>query len=130
MAKKFTHYLGIDFGASKLGLAFAESETKIAVPLKIIKLADFSIEIAKVIADYKIETIVVGWPSAKFATTNQVQIKNFVKKLEAEFGLPVFLEDERMTTQGATRFKTDGQDDAVAAALILQSFIDQKHAGV
>ena len=60
---------------------------------------------------------------------------NFQKKLEQELNIPVYLQDERLTTKSATdtlimgnvsRKKRKKVVDSLAATIILQSYLDRK----
>ena len=60
---------------------------------------------------------------------------DFKKKLESELNIPIYLQDERLSTKSATdiliqgnmsRKKRKGVIDAVAATIILQSYLDRR----
>ena len=87
--------------------------------------------------DDGLEAVVVGWPRRLDGTpTDQTPIvEAFVRKLEAEIGVPVILQDERLTSHEAeARLATRERDwrkrkqklDAAAAAVILQDYLDHR----
>lgn len=119
--------LGLDWGESKIGLAIGSSEARVASPFKIIKNDNQTINIIKEICQEKeIKEIVIG----KLRDKN----KKFNKFIESVGGLGVSveLEDERLTSKMAGRLSRDlkGQDDAAAASLILQSWLERKNRSV
>lgn len=125
-------FLGVDYGGRKLGLAVAEGA--LAVPLRTVRYAtrrELREAIAQACADYDIRTIVVGIPTPFHGGTNaQVEtVEEFVAWLRREVTIPVLTEDERLTTAFAKRLMRDwkgkADDDAIAAALILQSYIER-----
>ncbi len=135
--------LGIDFGTKKIGLALAEG--KLAVPLRVIRAASakpqaaswrrqLREEIHRVCGEYDVRTIVVGVPRPlRGGASAQTKVaEEFVSWLRREMTTPVVTEDERLTTAFAKRLMRDwkgkADDDAVAAALILQTYIEC-HAG-
>lgn len=116
-------YLGIDYGAAKIGLAKAFSETGIATPFRIIKHTPTLVQdIGTIVKAESIDTIVVGYPYSLSGKTNpQTAIVDvFVASLKI-LGVPVVIADERFTSRGAV---SKGADDASAAALMLQTYLD------
>lgn len=88
----------------------------------------------KVIDDYGVIEMVVGLPLRMSGQegTQAEKIREFVAIIEKEFGLPVHLMDERLTSVEANRVlresemsikKRAGAVDRLAAVLILQSFL-------
>ncbi len=88
----------------------------------------------KVIEDYGVIEMVVGLPLRMSGQegTQAEKIREFVAIIEKEFGLPVHLMDERLTSVEANRVlresemsikKRAGAVDRLAAVLILQSFL-------
>jgi len=127
-------YLGLDWGKSKIGLAIGSDETKIASPILIEKKIDESFfeKLKYIIADEGIEKIILGKPV--YFNSDNVVSAEFEKFLESlkQLGIEIVLEDERLTTKlvGSIRknfeVKNDGADDDIAAAAILQSYLDKR----
>lgn len=116
--------LGIDFGEKKIGLAI--SEGMLAEPLGIISITNDQLPIIKLCQREKIEQIVVGLPEGRLAA----RVKKFASELAKLTGLPVEFQDETLTSQDAiAKMKEIGKkikdEDAIAAALILQSYLDK-----
>ena len=117
--------LGIDFGKRKVGLAI--SSGSVAVPLVILEnnigMMD---ELKKIIEQEKIVKIILGLPTGLQNQTTQAteEVLVFQKDLENNIDIPVETFDERLTSQQAQRMGSGSQDDAHAAALVLQSYID------
>jgi putative Holliday junction resolvase len=127
-------YLGLDWGKSKIGVALASSEMRIASPILIFKyknLAEVKTVLEKLIAEEDIEKIVVGKPLKLSGRENFAQEFIDFSTLIEGFGKEVFYEDERMSTKAFTSLnrqfdvKNDGNDDAGAAATILQGYLDR-----
>lgn len=117
-------YLGIDYGEAKIGLAVSDGE--IAEPLGTISHIS---QIGQICQRNEITKIVIGISENKMAE----KTKKFGKELENLTGLPVVYQDETLTSQMAVkkmvesgkakmRRRIDGH--AVAAALILQDWLD------
>ena len=118
--------LGIDYGQAKIGLAI--SADSLALPLKIIKNTDdLQEEIKKIIETEGIDLVVVGLPLGKMGeeTDSSARARSFAKNLQKSLPVPVELFDERLTTAQTKSLGVKGDDDAHAASLILQSFIDR-----
>lgn len=124
------NYLGIDYGKNKIGIAIAP-EGILAVGHSIIYNDKNLIEnLAHIISSNEIETIVVGLPismSGKKSASTDLTLE-FIEKIKKIFPTnKVFSYDERMTSQEAKRnISSRKQDDAEAARIILQGFLDKQ----
>jgi len=116
--------LGIDYGSSKVGLALADLETKVAVPLEAVEPNQLNDKISELIESEGLEKIVVGLPlNMAGKESNQTkEVKSFIAKLKAKLNIDIDVEDERLSTAQAQK---SGKDDAVAAMYILQSYVDR-----
>lgn len=123
-------YLGIDWGLKNIGLAISEGE--IASPLKTLSVNSFEDAIAKVVGvieDEIADLIIIGNPEGKMGEI----VKKIAKRLKAE-GFEVILADETLSTQAAQKTmiemglsqKERQNDNSVAAAIILQRYLDEK----
>lgn len=126
--------LGIDYGDKKIGLAFGDSTVDVAVPLDVVpNMGDDTIRVfAKRVTSEDIDAIVVGVPLSTGAHHSSEQLdkaRAFIRKLEAAVAIPVIEEDESFTTQDSIRLQREegaqGDEDALAAMLILQSFMSR-----
>ncbi|NBS41087.1 Holliday junction resolvase RuvX [bacterium] len=129
--------LGIDYGDKKIGLAFGDSTVDVAVPLDVVpNMGDDTIRVfAKRAKTEDIDAIVVGVPLSTGEHHSSEQLdkaRAFIKKLEAAVAIPVIEEDESFTTADSIRLQREegakGDEDALAAMLILQSFMS-RHGG-
>lgn len=127
-------YLGVDFGKSKIGLAIADEETKIAFSFDTLKNdGEFWKNIQKICQCERVKTIVVGTPSYEINQDGAEAVKKFAKKMKKEIGVRVELENEMFTTKMAQAgLKEKGEknvakkDDSAAARIILQSWLDRQ----
>ena len=122
--------LAIDYGQAKVGLAV--SSGFLAHPLKVIRYKtteELVNEVRAVIEEEQIEMIIVGLSSGEIAA----EARKLGDSLTKVTGLPVRFEDETLTTKdvqektieaGMNRKKRKNMEDAFAAALILQSYLD------
>lgn len=122
--------LGIDYGRRKVGLALGNG--KVAQPLKTLRWTDRTklySQIEKIVTEEKVEKVVVGVSEGEMAKESI----DFAKELEGELEVGVFLADETLSTKDAQRLsreagikrkKRKNMEDAYAAAIMLQSYLD------
>jgi putative holliday junction resolvase len=103
------------------------------------KRLDFG-QLQKVIHDYNVTEIVVGYP-LRMSGAEGIQsdkMKLFAEELHKKFKMPVHLCDERLTSAQANRVLRDSEMsikrrgevvDRLAAVLILQSWMDMRERG-
>ncbi|MFH0955657.1 MAG: Holliday junction resolvase RuvX [Candidatus Falkowbacteria bacterium] len=129
MNKKLIKYLGIDWGEKRIGLALADSETKIATPFKTVENVD---EVVRTVEDERIDVVVIGKPvrimNYKLLITNE-EYNKFIENLKDKINVPIELVDERLSSKAADALigtkKTKSNRDEIAAMLILQSYLDR-----
>ena len=124
--------LGIDYGRSKIGLAIAEGS--LADPIKVIRYSDTKIltdQLIKFINEEGIEKVVFGVSEGEMGKES----KNFSVNFRKIVKIPVETFDETLSTQDAQRMSMEagiGQkkrhqmEDAYAAAIMLQNYLDFK----
>jgi len=131
--------LSIDYGTSRVGFAVSDPLHIIATPLKTIKNKsnqDLLKQIGLIVKEYAIKSIVLGLPlGLNGKETKQTQtVKLFSETLEKN-NYKVIFEDERLTTvlakkeiikQKISTGKNKSLIDQVAAAFILQNYLDKK----
>lgn len=134
-------YLGLDLGTKTLGISISDKTGMIASSLTILRhneeydsLLDALEEIIK---DNEVEGLVLGLPKNMNNTIGEraeIALK-FKDMLEERFKLPVYMQDERLSTVEAenilltndtSRKKRKKVIDSVAATIILQGFLDRK----
>lgn len=130
--------LGFDFGEKRLGVAVGETATRLAHPVATLAgeaTAARLDAVARLVAEWRPAGFVVGLPRHADGGPHEVArlAGKFARRLEARFGLPVAFVDETLTSADAeSRLReagARGRDrsalDAHAAALILQSYLDE-----
>ncbi|MHC4657011.1 MAG: Holliday junction resolvase RuvX [Planctomycetota bacterium] len=132
-------YLAIDYGNKRTGLAICDAAETIVSPLKVIhSQKDLLKKIKVIVGAEKVEAIVLGLP-LNMDNSQGPQAKlvlKFADQLKAHIDIPLHFQDERLSTFGAeeklaaadfTRNKKKKRLDAVAAAQILEAFLEQRH---
>jgi putative Holliday junction resolvase len=129
--------LGLDIGDRRIGVALSDPEGILASTLAVVERKEDSLAIRAIIDiinQKQVEQIIVGLPRSLDGGLGwQVnKVKRFVRRLSRYTKVPVAYRDERLTTVMAQRLKRlsggkkgRGGDDAQAAALILQSYLDE-----
>lgn len=148
-----SHILGVDFGKAKIGLAIADSETRIAFGYGVLKNDKKILEkLAEIVKKEGINKIILGntesSPPAKegirgvvfsaqqkplrLSGTSPWQGRRFGELLKEKFNIPVEFQSEIFSTQQAERnLKEKGAkrikrfDDQEAARIILQSWLEK-----
>lgn len=134
-----TRSLGLDIGDRWIGVAMSDPQGILASPLTIIRRTDESSGINAILAiidQNQVGMVVAGLPlSMNGSIGSQAEkVQGFVQELSAHTKVPIEYRDERLTTVEAqrlmkmTRKGRKDRDDAVAAALILQEYLDEKIA--
>ena len=133
--------LGLDYGSKTVGVAVSDGEFSFALPVETIKrdsenkLRRTLARIEELIKEYEACGLVLGLPVNMDGSAGERAEKTleFKEKLEARTGLPVYLQDERLTTQeaeeelyemGVKRCDMKKYVDQVAAACILQDYLN------
>ena len=136
-------YLAVDYGTKRIGLAICDELEIAASPLAQIRArarGNFSADaqaVVQVTAEYDVAEYVVGLPYNMDGSLGpQAQLcQRFAKALGQITAKPVHLFDERLTSEaakaklldtGLTSKKRRARTDMIAAAVILQSFLDAK----
>jgi putative Holliday junction resolvase len=131
--------LGIDYGTKRVGLAHGD-EIGVATPLPALTDADEAArwrKLGELIRQRRITDLVLGYPYNMDGTVGfkAKEVDAFAARLKAEFGLPVHLVDETLTSAEAEAsiakkdrraVRDTGLVDSRAACLILQDFLDQQ----
>src|SRR3990167_5312488 len=123
-------FLGIDYGAKRVGIALGDSNGGMAFPRTVLPNNKKLISAIKELCDKEHITEIVLGESLDYKMKPNVimeKITLFKKELEDAIGLPVHFEREFMTSAAAEHLQGKGEMiDASAAALILQSYLDKK----
>jgi len=132
--------LALDHGTKRVGLALSDELQTIAQPLGFFSpkpMADFLAHIRKVINEKSVEEIIVGMPRNMDGSygPSAEKVQRFLAILQKEISLPIKTWDERLTSAQANRALVDAdvrrsdrkeKTDAVAAAILLQSYLNSK----
>jgi len=132
--------LGLDVGDRRIGLAISDPNGQVAVPLRTLHRTaqDGAVDaIAALVAEENVEAIVVGLPLRLdgSAGSQAESVQEFVRQLLPAVNVPVTLWDERLSTvQAEQLLRRDGppsrkrkaEQDALAAAIILQGYLDSR----
>jgi putative Holliday junction resolvase len=132
-------FLGIDYGTRRIGLATGD-ELGVATPVPALVEAELAVRrqaLAALVRQRRIDEIVLGYPLNMDGTAGYKakEAEALAAELRAEFGLPVHLVDERLTShiaeQGMNQkqlreIRAKGIIDSRAAAVILQDYLDQR----
>lgn len=134
-----TRRLGLDIGDRRIGVAMSDPQGILASPLTIINRTDEPSDINAILAiieQNQVGVVVVGLPlSLNGSIGPQAEkVSGFVRELSKHIKVPLELRDERLTTVSARRLMkmtkkgSKVRDDAMAAALILQGYLDERIA--
>lgn len=127
------HFLGVDFGQAKIGLALADEETRMAFAYDTFKNdKDFMDKLREIVEQEHVKAIIMGVTRYGGDPTNADEKIKFGEKIEKELGIAVMFQDEMFTTKMAhENIKMRGgrniaeTDDKEAARIILQSWLDR-----
>jgi putative holliday junction resolvase len=123
--------LALDYGAARTGVAVSDASGTIARPVCVVSKAatDAGLaEVARLVAAHEAERVVVGLPLTLRGEHGKqaAETELFVTALRAVVAVPVETADERFTTALAQRFGGSAPEDAVAAAHLLQGWLDRE----
>ena len=137
--------LALDIGERRIGVAAADDRTRVAIPIDTITVEGDPVEaIARLVQEQRADELVVGLPlSLSGAVGPQAQrVQALVDALSARLSIPVYTWDERLTSVEADRRLPPGRRrrkggrpalagsrDALAAAIILQAYLDSGTPG-
>jgi putative Holliday junction resolvase len=129
--------LALDVGDKRIGVAISDPGQVLARSLKVIQRSrqqDFA-AVARLVKKYEVERVVVGYPRSLDGTAGEQaeKVERYAAGLAESLTVPVLLWDERFSTVSAERLmreaglrgkKKQERVDAVAAAVILQDYLD------
>ncbi|MCL2575349.1 MAG: Holliday junction resolvase RuvX [Defluviitaleaceae bacterium] len=137
--------LGLDYGDRRIGVAVSDGLGWTATALKTIErknpndLKDSIEEIGRIVSEYSIQYVVLGYPKNMDGTEgeNCRKVATFKDKLQKAYpNLQIEFFDERLTTARAHQIfnevgikvknKGKGSIDKLAAQIILQGYLDMR----
>lgn len=128
--------LGLDVGDKRIGVAVSDETALIATPLRVVKRGSGDrAEIGRMVAEWNANRVVVGLPTGLSGREGPqaTAVRAYADALAVALDVPVTYWDERLTTAiaeralieaGHRRAERKERIDAVAAAIILQSYLD------
>ena len=131
--------MAIDYGIKRIGIAMTDIMQITASPFDTIDSFSIKKNAAKIVEIAKnndVETIVVGIPINMNGTEGEMAetVRMFIEEIKVLCAIPVAAVDERLTTAQAERMlieegdvsrdKRKGLKDRLAAAFILQTYLD------
>jgi putative Holliday junction resolvase len=132
--------LAVDHGEKRIGVALSDETATIATPLKVVEHVSRAIDAAQV-ADLAVQNnvslIVIGQSFDEDGNPNPAgrRAGRFADELKNQTSIPIELWDESFSTQdarsarielGVSRKKRAGHQDAFAAVVILQSYLESR----
>lgn len=144
--------LSIDYGRERMGLAIADASAKLAQPLSTMERVNRNEDMRRLrelIRVHSVRQIVVGLPLKLDGTRGEMaeEAERFARRVQKQFGVPVELVDERLTSWEAERLLEETQGrfihaeksfgarkqtpvratvDSVAAAVILKEYLERQ----
>jgi len=136
-------YLALDVGNERIGLAVSDELALLVRPLEVVRRGSGPgsfLRIAEIIEELRIGTIVVGLPLLPSGGAG-AQVRSteaYVRGLRKRVDTPIVMWDERdsstqasdiLSQSGTRSARRRSRLDAVAAAVILQSYLDAHRGG-
>jgi putative holliday junction resolvase len=133
--------LGIDYGRAKIGVAvvdFSPDYVGLAEPLKVIKVSNWTDALLKVkilVTEELVEALIIGISENEMGEEQQ----RFARELQDLLEIDIHTQDESLSTQDAQEMalsagvpmkKRREMEDAFAAAIVLQSWLDTKRSSL
>lgn len=136
--QKGKRLLGLDIGTVKIGIAVSDTDHIIATPKEVMEAININKDTGRIRTMLKSEDasgLVIGFPYNMDGTESELcaKIRNLSLKLIKKMDIPIYFQDERLSTaavsrtlvaSGMTRKKRDKIDDKLAASYILQTTLD------
>lgn len=137
----FKKYVALDVGDVRIGVAKSDIMGILAIPLEVIDRRKVKAvkRIEEILIQENTKSLVIGIPKCLDGTEKRQaeKVREFIEKLNKSIeGLEIFEVDERLTTVSADRLLNETNKkgalekrkvvDKVAAAIILQTFLDRK----
>jgi len=123
--------LALDYGRARTGVAVSDATRTLARPLCVVTAAGEAPgldEIVRLVTDHEADTVVVGMPltlrGERGAQARETE--NFVESLRRRLQVRVETYDERFTTALAATDETVAAEDAVAAAHLLEGWLQRE----
>jgi putative pre-16S rRNA nuclease len=121
--------LALDYGSARTGVAVSDPTGTLARPLGVVERAstgDGLARLARLVGEEDVDRVVVGMPLTLRgqAGLQAAETVRFVEALREVVDVPVETFDERFTTTIAARTGGSGEEDARAAAHLLEGYLE------
>ncbi len=130
--------LALDHGTKRIGVAISDETKTIAQPLEYIPaepFADFLTRLKQLLIEKEVDLVLIGLPRNMDGTYGPAaqKVQAFVAVLRGAITVPIKMWDERLTSSQANRILIQGgvrrdkrkeKVDKMAAAILLQSYLD------
>ena len=122
--------LALDYGAARTGVAVSDATGTLARPVGVVERAASEAgldQVVALVAEHEAELVVIGLPltlrGERGAQARETEA--FVEALRSRLQIPVETEDERFTTALAQQTGGRAPEDALAAAHLLQGWLER-----
>lgn len=135
--------LGLDIGEKRIGVALSDPDRRVAMPHVVLDASSVLAhgrDLVRLVEDYEVGEVVVGLPLSLDGTPGPQarRVRNVAERLAGFLRVPVTYIDERLTSREAGRRMREaglserqqrGAKDMVAAAILLQAYLDSELDG-
>lgn len=132
--------IGVDYGSKRVGLAISDGIGLTATPLEVVVRRNAVARIAELMSELDVDTVVVGLPTGLSGAEGDAasEARGLGAEIVETTGARVEYFDERFTSRmagealleaGMKRRERRGTVDKVAAAIILQGYLDSRARG-
>jgi putative Holliday junction resolvase len=129
--------LGIDFGTKRVGIAISDGLGMTARPLEVVSRSKVVSRLSEIVTEYDVGLIIIGMPTGLSGGegSSAAGARAMAAEIEAAVAVPIEYLDERFTSRmaessllesGMKRRDRRATVDKVAAAIILQDFLDSQ----
>lgn len=139
--QNYARLIGIDVGKKRCGLAQTDLLQTIASPVGTFSPDEIIDKITHIVEESQVEGFVIGWPLMPNGKEGEAtrMVQEFINRLKNLYPeIPVFKIDERYTSNQALdvmieigvpqkKRRKKERVDRIAAALILQAYLESKH---
>lgn len=129
--------LGFDYGLRHIGVAVGQRITATASPLPALRAQDGIpnwAQIEKLLREWQPQICIIGLPLNMDGSDQPLTLRarKFANRLHGRFGVPVHMQDERLTTvsakeqlfaQGGFRNLSKDKIDSASACLIVEDYL-------
>lgn len=136
----YARLIGIDVGKKRCGLAQTDLLKTIASPVGTFSPDEIIQEISRIVEESPVEGFIIGWPLTPNGEEGKAteMVQEFINRLKKIYtDIPIIKVDERYTSNQANdlmleigipkkKRRQKERVDRIAAALILQSYLDSK----